>query len=86
MSKSRPSYTCAKKPEIVEYAEPNGNRSASLIYKVDEKSVRNWLRQKQILETIKSLKHLRLRNPFWPELELDLKKWTIEERNKGRKV
>jgi hypothetical protein len=87
MPKNRKSYTSVEKLEIVGYAERNNNRSAARLYGVDEKQVRNWRKEKTILQAMKPTKRARrLGKERWPELELDLKKWIMEEREQKKRV
>ncbi len=79
MSNVRKSYTSEKKLEIIEYAEKNSNRAAARLYVVGESSVREWRKQKAILQVMNPRKRARrYKKEFWPELEQDLKKWIRE--------
>jgi ribosomal protein L37E len=68
MSK-RKSYTAEFKLSGVKYAEENGNRSAGREYSVDERSVREWRKQKNVLNAMDRRKRARREGlPHWPEL------------------
>jgi transposase-like protein len=87
MPKTRKSYTSDKKLEVVENAKSNGNRSVTRLYEVNEKQIRNWRKEKPILQAMIPTKRARRsRKLFWPELELNLKKCFTEERAKARCV
>jgi len=86
MSK-RKSYTAEFKLSVVKYAEENGNRSAGREYSVDERSVREWREQKNVLNAMDRRKRARRGGlPHWPELESELRKWVISTREQKRKV
>ena len=71
MTKKR-SYDAAFKLKVVEYAENYSNRAAARRHQVDERSVRDWRKQKDQLSTLLSKKQ-RLsgagRKPKFPEVE-----------------
>ena len=50
---ARKSYTAAFKLEVIKYAEENGNRAADREFGVNEKNVRRWRQQKDILHKTK---------------------------------
>ena len=50
------SYDAAFKLKVVQYAEDNSNRAAARKHQVDERSVRDWRKQKEQLETLPSKK------------------------------
>ncbi len=86
MSK-RKSYTAEFKLSAVKYAEENGNRSAGREYSVDERSVREWREQKNVLNAMDRRNRARRGGlPHWPELESELRKWVISTREQRRKV
>ena len=83
------SYTIAYKLQLVEYAKKHGNRAAARAFgpPSTEKNIRNWRLQETQLKSASKDKHnLRCPAPHWPELEVDLKTWVVNERNSGRSV
>jgi transposase-like protein len=61
------------KLQIVSYAESNGNRSAARLYGVNEKQVRNWRKEKSILQAMNPKKRSRrFGKEFWPHFDFDL--------------
>jgi len=84
---TRKSYTAEKKLKIVDYAEIHGNREAARVYNTDERNVRDWRKNKTVLQTMKPSKRaLRLRREFWPDLEIELETWIIDQRKESRRV
>jgi transposase-like protein len=78
---ARKSYTAAFKLEVIKYAEENSNRAAEREFGFNEKNVRRWRQQKDILhKTKKSQKAFRTKAPFWPELENELESFVLEQR------
>lgn len=70
------SYTAAFKLHVVEYAHLNTVAGASRQFGVDEKCIRTWRSQKEILQTLPKNRLKQIgggRHPKWPELELRLK-------------
>lgn len=87
MVKIRKSYTSAKKLEILEYAENNGNRAASRLYGAGETSIREWRKEKSVLQVMNPKKRSRrYRQEFWPKLETEVKKFINEKRAENRQV
>jgi transposase-like protein len=85
--KRRASYTAEFKIKVIKYAEENGNRMAARDHQIDEKNVRRWRQEKNVLEVINPKKRARRgRRAFWPEIESDLKEWILKKRNDNRKV
>lgn len=83
----RKSYTADFKLTVIDYADIHGNRSAGREFSVDEKSVREWRKEKGVLERINPRKRAR-RGPKarWPNLESDLKEWVLAQRENNRPV
>jgi transposase-like protein len=87
MPPKRKSYTTEFKLKVVKYAEENGNRSASREYSVDESIVRDWRKNKNVLNVMPRGKRARRGSlPYWPELESELKQLVITTREEKRKV
>ena len=47
------SYSSELKSEVIRYAEVNSNHAASRRYKVDRKSIRDWIQKREKIELIK---------------------------------
>jgi len=87
MPKTRKSYTTERKLQVIKLAEKVGNRAAGREYGIDESVVRDWKKNKAILETMNPRRRaLRSGIPLWPTLESKLKTWVLNERKDGRVV
>ena len=83
------SYDAAFKLKVVQYAENNSNRAAARKHQVDERSVRDWRKQKEQLNTLQS-KKLRLpgggRKLKFPDVEEQLAQWIEHQRAQHLRV
>ncbi|GFU21721.1 pogo transposable element with KRAB [Trichonephila clavipes] len=52
MMKHHRSFTAEFKLKVVEKAEKDGNREACRYFEMDEKAVRNWRKQKDVLKSM----------------------------------
>lgn len=52
MGRARKSFSAKQKLKVIAYAEIHGNRAAGRQFTVDEKSVREWRKQKDKLEKL----------------------------------
>ena len=78
MPKPRNSYTVEFKLKVVGRAVEVGNRAASREYSVDEKSVREWRRDKSVLEKLNPRRRARRgRKAKRPRLEGEQKQWVV---------
>lgn len=85
----RLSYTIEYKLNVINFAKEHGNRAAARVFgePPTSKMIREWRKQEQQLMTVKKDKsNLRCPAPHWPEIEAELKKWVINERNSGKSV
>ena len=83
----RKSYTADFKIATINYAEIHGNRSPGREFSVDEKSVREWRKEKNALEKMNPKKRARRGlKAKWPNLEMDLKEWIMAQRDNDRPV
>lgn len=53
---NRRSFTAAVKPQVIEYAEVNGNRVAEWEFGIPESSVRAWRKAKDLLRNTQKSK------------------------------
>lgn len=83
----RKSYTIKFKLQVVLYARRNSIRKASKSFKVDRKSVREWLKNRDKMFELRDKKHrsyLRKKNTcFFPQLEAQLKEYVELNRRNG---
>ena len=87
MPKTRNSYTNERKLEIIELAEKSSNRKAGAEYGINESVIRNWRKSKEVvLKSNLKRRTLRTGTSYWPELEIELKIWVLNERSNGRRV
>ena len=56
MTKTRKSYAAAFKLQVVEYSKNNGNRAAGRNFSINEKQVREWRKEEDILQQTKRTK------------------------------
>lgn len=84
----RRSYEAAFKLRVVAHAEAiNNNKATGRHFGIPEKSVREWRKEKIVLEQMpKTRKTLRGRKPSNPELEKVLADWIIKCRQNGINV
>ena len=52
MSAKRKSYEASFKLKVAEFAQEHGNRAAGREFSVSEKIVRDWRKQKEVLQAI----------------------------------
>lgn len=83
----RNSYCVEFKLNAIAYASQHGNRAASREFSVDEKSIREWRKEKDVLKTMNTRRRSR-RGPEarWPQLEENLKQWIVTQRENHRAV
>ncbi|GFU76501.1 uncharacterized protein TNCV_1234071 [Trichonephila clavipes] len=71
----------------VEKANEVGNREAARFFNVDESNIRLWRRNKTNFENCDRRKRADRRGkPHWPELEAEINKWILKERDDGKAV
>ena len=74
---------------MVDYAKEHGNGAAAKAFgpSPTEKIIRVWQQQENQLKSTRKCKHnLRCLDLHWPELEVDIKTWVVNEINSGRSV
>ncbi|GFX86167.1 uncharacterized protein TNCV_2560491 [Trichonephila clavipes] len=87
MKRKRVSYTADFKLNAVEKANEVGNREAARFFNVDESNIRLWRRNKTNFENCDRRKRVDRRGkPHWPELEAEINKWILKERDDGKAV
>ncbi|GFU86480.1 uncharacterized protein TNCV_1418321 [Trichonephila clavipes] len=87
MKRKRVSYTADFKLNAVEKANEVGNREAARLFNVDESNIRLWRRNKTNFENCDRRKRADRRGkPHWPELEEEINKWILKERDDGKAV
>ncbi|KFM61528.1 Pogo transposable element with KRAB, partial [Stegodyphus mimosarum] len=84
--KHRRSFTAEFKLKVVEKAEKDGNREAGRYFEVDEKAVRNWRKQKDVLKSMGRKRSNRHGKVKWTALEENLLRWVLDQRNAGRSI
>jgi transposase-like protein len=84
--KQRRSFTAEFKLKVVEKAEKDGNREAGSYFEVDEKAVRNWRKQKDVLKSMGRKRSNRHGKVKWPALEENLLRWVLDQRNAGHSI
>jgi transposase-like protein len=81
--RTRKSYTAETKLKILAFAEIHGYRAAGREFDCDDKSIREWRNDKEVLKVLPKNKRARRgRSAVWPEIEDYLKAWIIEKRSK----
>lgn len=81
------SYPASFKLIVISKAEEVGNRAAGREFGVDERCVRRWRSEKEsLLKMPKTKRSRRSGKPAWPELETNLEKWILSQRDKGLPV
>ncbi|GFT35279.1 HTH CENPB-type domain-containing protein [Trichonephila clavipes] len=81
------SYTADFKLNAVEKANEVGNREAVRFFNVDESNIRLWRRNKTNFKNCDRRKRADRRGkPHWPELEAEINKWILKERDDGKAV
>ncbi|GFU66264.1 uncharacterized protein TNCV_1817611, partial [Trichonephila clavipes] len=64
-----------------------GNREAARFFNVDELNIRLWRRNKTNFKNCDRRKRADRRGkPHWPELEAEINKWILKERDDGKAV
>ncbi|GFS56442.1 pogo transposable element with KRAB [Trichonephila clavipes] len=87
MKRKRDSYTADFKLNAVEKANEVGNREAARFFNVDESNIRLWRRNKTNFDNCDRRKRADRRGkPHWPELEAEINKWILKERDDGKAV
>ncbi|GFW69827.1 pogo transposable element with KRAB [Trichonephila clavipes] len=87
MKRKRVSYTADFKLNAVEKANEVGNREAARFFNVDESNIRLWRRNKTNFKNCNRLKRADHHGkPQWPELEAEINKWILKEREDGKAV
>ena len=87
MVKVRVSYTAKFKLAVVRFSEEKGNREAGLNFNVNECSVREWRKGKNVLLKIpKHRRSMRYGKGLWPQLEKEVSGWIKKEREKGHRI
>ncbi|GFV99058.1 anaphase-promoting complex subunit 1 [Trichonephila clavipes] len=76
--KHRRSFTAEFKLKVV---EKDGNREAGRYFEVDEKAVRNWRKQRDVLKSMGRKRSNRHGKVKWPALEENLLRWVLDQRN-----
>ncbi|KAF8774264.1 Pogo transposable element with KRAB domain like protein [Argiope bruennichi] len=84
--KHRRSFTAEFKLKVVEKAEKDGNREAGRYFEVEEKAVRNWRKQKDVLKSMGRKLSNRHGKVKWPALEENLLRWVLDQRNARRSI
>ncbi|GFU97735.1 pogo transposable element with KRAB [Trichonephila clavipes] len=85
--RKRVSYTADFKLNAVEKANEVGNREAARFFNVDESNIRLWRRNKTNFENCDRRKRADRRGkPHWSELEAEINKWILKERDDGKAV
>ncbi|GFV08977.1 pogo transposable element with KRAB domain [Trichonephila clavipes] len=79
-------FTAEFKLKVVEKAEKDGNSEAGLYFEVDEKAVRNWRKQKDVLKSTKRKRSNWHGKVKWPALEENLLRWVLDQRNAGSSI
>lgn len=86
-SNKRKSYTAAFKLSAVSRAEEVGNRGAAREFSVDERCIRRWRSDKDVLALMPKTKRARRNGTIaWPALEDNLEEWIKEQRGKGLSI
>ena len=88
------SYTFSKKMEIIKFAEEHNISEAARRFKVDRRTVAEWVKKKVAIQEATGQAHggnrRRLdgggRKPLNGKLEDDLMEWILERRGKGLRV
>ncbi|GFX68382.1 HTH CENPB-type domain-containing protein [Trichonephila clavipes] len=85
MKRKRVSYSADFKLNAVEKANEVGNGEAARFFNVDESNIRLWRRNKTNFENYDRRKRADRRGkPHWPELEAEINKWILKERDDGK--
>lgn len=80
-------YTAAFKLQVIMKAESIGNRPAAREFGIDERCIRRWRTEKSVIEEMPKLKKARrCGTAHWPELEKNLTKWILEQREEGLSI
>ncbi|GFW82643.1 pogo transposable element with KRAB [Trichonephila clavipes] len=86
MKRKRVSYTADFKLNAVEKANEVGNRKAAKSFNVDESNIRLWRRNKTFENCDRRKRADRRGKPHWPELEAEINKRILKEREDGKAV
>ncbi|GFX13739.1 pogo transposable element with KRAB [Trichonephila clavipes] len=80
------SFTAEFKLEVVEKAEKDRNRETGRYFEVDEKAVRNWRKQKDVIKSMGRKRSNRHGKVKCPALEENLLRWVCDQRNARRSI
>ncbi|GFV28657.1 HTH CENPB-type domain-containing protein [Trichonephila clavipes] len=87
MKRKRVSYTADFKLKAVDKANEVGNRESARFFNVDETNIRLWRKKKTNFENCDRCKRADCRGkPHWSELEAEINKWILKERDDGKAV
>ncbi|GFU94504.1 hypothetical protein TNCV_2644901 [Trichonephila clavipes] len=87
MKRKRVSYTVDFKLKALEKAKKVGNREAARFFNVDESNIRLWRKNKTNFENCDRRKRADRRGkPHWPELEVEINKCILKERDDGKSI
>ena len=84
--KKRKTYTLQFKLDTVNYAQNTSNSKAAEHYGVHISLINRWKNRKNSMEWKENKEGKvvkRIRQMCWPELELNLKEWIMEQRREG---
>lgn len=73
---SRKCWTAAQKLDVVDFAERTSNRHAARHFKINESTIRNFRKNKEMLKAMQPTRSTnRHGSIYWPDLEVGLKEW-----------
>ena len=80
----RRSYEARFKLSVVDFAQQSSNRAAGRKFGVNEKLVRDWIKDANKLRKLpKTTRAVRGAKCQWPDLEGELSQWVDENRRSG---
>lgn len=83
----RRSFTAAYKLDVLNYADEFGTSKTSSEFGIDDRLIRKWKTQRNLLKSIKKERRaFRGKRPQWEKLEYQLKRWVISERTEKRQI
>ncbi|GFV28795.1 uncharacterized protein TNCV_3987441 [Trichonephila clavipes] len=87
MKRKHVSYTADFQLKAVDKANEVGNGEAERFFNIDETNIRLWRKNKTNFVNCDRRKRADCRGkPSWPELEAEINKWIIKERDDGKEV